>query len=93
MLKHIDLLLHIIDREDALNYNLYMSLITVGVLRGGPSNEYDVSLATGANVLKAIHEKLSASYTARDILIDKKGIWHLDGLPRKIEEILASICL
>ena len=29
-----------------------MDKITVGVLRGGPSSEYDVSLKTGAAVLK-----------------------------------------
>jgi len=68
-----------------------MSIKTVGVLRGGPSNEYDVSLATGANVLKALREKLCDSYHARDILIGKDGLWYMDGAQRKIEEILSSI--
>ncbi len=57
----------------------------VGVLRGGPSNEYDVSLATGANVLKALREKLSDKYAAYDVLIDKKGQWHVDGVAMKPE--------
>ncbi|MEK7209207.1 MAG: D-alanine--D-alanine ligase [Patescibacteria group bacterium] len=50
----------------------------VGVLRGGPGCEYEVSLRTGQAVLK----HLSADkYKARDILIDKAGQWHLGGLP------------
>ncbi|MES2314465.1 MAG: D-alanine--D-alanine ligase [Patescibacteria group bacterium] len=56
-------------------------LIRVGVLRGGPSSEYDISLQTGGNVLKSLREKLSDKYHAYDILIDKKGGWHIDGMP------------
>ncbi len=68
-----------------------MSKITVGVLRGGPSNEYEVSLATGTNILKALREKLRDLYHVRDILISKDGVWHMDGAPKKIEEVLANI--
>lgn len=68
-----------------------MTKIKVGVLRGGPSNEYEVSLATGANVLKAIREKLADKYVANDILIDKKGQWHIDGQPMKSEDVLKRI--
>ena len=63
-----------------------MSKTKVGVLRGGPSSEYEVSIATGANVLKALREKLSDKYIAHDILIDKKGDWHIDGLKVKPEK-------
>ncbi|MEK7584969.1 MAG: D-alanine--D-alanine ligase [Patescibacteria group bacterium] len=49
----------------------------VGVLRGGKSSEYEVSLRTGQTVLKHLPEP----YQAKDILIDKSGVWHLDGLP------------
>ena len=55
-------------------------LIRVGVLRGGPSSEYEISLQTGGNVLKCLREKFSDKYIARDILIDKKGNWHIDGM-------------
>lgn len=45
----------------------------VGVLRGGPSKEHEVSLLSGA----AIIENLSSDkYAVRDIYIDKKGEWH-----------------
>ncbi len=49
----------------------------VGVLRGGPGHEYEVSLQTGQSVLA----NLPSPYHGRDILIDKRGVWHLGGLP------------
>lgn len=50
----------------------------VGVVRGGPSSEYEVSLKTGGSVL----EHLPADkYHAHDILITRDGTWHLSGLP------------
>jgi D-alanine-D-alanine ligase len=54
-----------------------MSLVKVGVLRGGPSGEYEVSLKTGSSVL----HNLPAHYEPVDILIDRDGIWHLKGEP------------
>ena len=56
-------------------------LIRVGVLRGGPSSEYEVSLQTGGSVLRALREKFPDKYQAHDILIDKQGNWHIDGMP------------
>ncbi len=60
-------------------YNDFMSKLKtrVAVLRGGPSSEFDVSLQTGAGVLKNLPEH----YEAVDVFIDKKGIWHIGGLP------------
>ena len=58
--------------------------ISVAVLRGGPSSEYDVSLITGAAVLEHMPEK----YIAHDIFIDKKGVWHREGMPRTPEKAL-----
>jgi D-alanine-D-alanine ligase len=49
----------------------------VGVLRGGTSSEYTISLKSGAAILSALPEE---SYTTRDILIDKSGIWYLRGM-------------
>jgi D-alanine--D-alanine ligase len=57
-----------------------MSHIRVGVIRGGPSQEYEVSLKTGQHILNMLKvEPLSLTYTGVDILIDKSGIWHIDG--------------
>jgi len=49
-----------------------MPKIKVGVLRGGPSAEHEVSLLTGANVLKNLP---SDKYQGQDILISKEGKW------------------
>lgn len=56
-------------------------LIRVGVLRGGPSSEYEVSLKTGGAVLDALRANYPDVYHTRDILVDRDGVWHLDGLP------------
>lgn len=54
-----------------------MPKIRVGVLRGGPSSEYEVSLQSGATVLRNMPE----NYQPVDIFVDKKGFWHIQGLP------------
>lgn len=66
-------------------------MLRIGVLRGGPSSEYDVSLASGSAVLAALRERLAHLYKARDILIDKKGVWHLDGVAFPASEISRKI--
>lgn len=64
-----------------------MSLLTVGVLRGGPSSEYDISLKTGGEVLKHLPEK----YQARDIFISKDAVWHIHGAPRTPSQALRNV--
>jgi len=64
-----------------------MQKLRVAVLRGGPSSEYDVSLNTGAAVLKYLPEK----YLAHDILISRHGVWHRDGVERNPERALNHI--
>jgi D-alanine-D-alanine ligase len=49
-----------------------MTKIRVGVLRGGPSAEHEISLLTGANVLKNLPPE---KYRGFDVLISKKGKW------------------
>ena len=60
----------------------------VGVLRGGPSSEYEVSLKSGANVLAALDQN---KYEPIDIFIDKAGQWHLYGTPVLPERALRGI--
>ncbi len=55
-----------------------MHRIRVGVLRGGPSSEYEISLKTGATVLNNLPQE---KYNVRDIFIDKEGQWYMHGLP------------
>jgi D-alanine--D-alanine ligase len=50
----------------------------VGVLRGGPSAEYNESLQTGQSVLQNLSRE---KYEVKDILIDKNGKWHVRGFP------------
>ena len=59
-------------------YFPHMARIRVGVLRGGPSSEYDVSLKTGASVLEHLGED---KYQPIDMLVDKSGQWHVNGFP------------
>jgi len=59
----------------------------VGVLRGGTSSEYDLSLKTGAAILGALSED---RYETRDIFIDKQGMWHLRGMPSTPARALAQ---
>lgn len=60
----------------------------VGVLRGGPSREHDVSLKTGAAMLANLDSQL---YEARDIYIDKAGQWHDRGRTLPPERILRQL--
>ncbi len=64
------------------------SKIRVGVVRGGTSSEYPVSLKTGGSVIK----HLSASkYRVHDILITRDGKWHFDGVEKKPEQIMKHV--
>jgi D-alanine-D-alanine ligase len=60
--------------------------LRIGVLRGGPSSEYEVSLKTGAHVLTHLSE-----YNPIDIFISKDGIWHVGGIEKSPERILEHI--
>lgn len=64
-----------------------MARTRVGVLRGGPSSEYDVSLKTGGTVLA----NLPPQYEPLDILISKDGVWHYRGLTTTPEKILRQV--
>lgn len=67
-------------------------MIKVGVIRGGISGEYEVSLATGAQVLSHLRgDKMKNKYSAVDILIDKNGVWHLNGIPTSIAKLVNKV--
>ena len=65
-----------------------MARIIVGILRGGPSSEYDLSLKTGAALLNALPED---KYDTRDVFIDKTCTWHMRGMPADAARILSQI--
>lgn len=70
-----------------MGYTLHMQTV-VGVLRGGPSNEHEVSLKTGAAILANLPEE---HFIARDIYIDKSGQWHDRGRPVSPERVLRQL--
>ncbi len=66
-------------------------MIRVGVMRGGMSDEYEVSLRTGAQVLEAISRLPQDKYKALDMLVTRNGDWHLNGLPVTLEKLKESV--
>lgn len=63
-------------------------MIKVGVLRGGPSSEHEISLLSGGAVLSNLKED---RFQGVDIFIDKEGIWHVRGIPMSPEQALLGI--
>ncbi|MEW5907620.1 MAG: D-alanine--D-alanine ligase [Patescibacteria group bacterium] len=61
--------------------------IKVGILRGGPSNEHEVSLKTGENVIKYLPQK----YSVYDIILGKSGNWFFNKKISLPDKILRSI--
>lgn len=62
--------------------------IKVGILRGGLGHEYEVSLKTGASVIKNLP---SDKYQPVDILITRDGLWHISGRPVSPEEAIRRV--
>jgi len=60
----------------------------VGVIRGGPSREYEISLKTGAEILGFLSADI---YEVVDILIDKNGTWHIGGTPTNVSKIYGRV--
>lgn len=65
-----------------------MANVRVGVLRGGPSSEYDVSLKTGQAVINNLPEN---KYQPVDILITRDGTWHIAGAPVTVGEAAVQV--
>lgn len=65
-----------------------MARTIVGVLRGGTSSEYNLSLKTGAAMIAALPEE---HYEVRDILVDRKGYWHQRGIPVTAARALSQV--
>ncbi len=65
--------------------------MVVAVLRGGPSSEYEVSLKSGATVLRHLEQQpFAEKYQPLDILISRTGTWHRDGYERSPARALAG---
>ncbi|MCF7834101.1 MAG: hypothetical protein K9L98_01960 [Candidatus Pacebacteria bacterium] len=57
-----------------------MEKIRVGVIRGG-EHDYEDSLQKGGKLLSVLSDNLYDKWKPLDIFIDKKGVWHLYGIP------------
>jgi D-alanine-D-alanine ligase len=64
-----------------------MNGTVVGVLRGGPTSEHDVSLLSGHAIVANLPRD---RYTTRDIYIDKRRTWHERGKPVAPADILRT---
>lgn len=66
-------------------------LLRVGVLRGGPSAEAEVSLNSGSAVIQAINDNFSHKYQVHDIFVDRSGSWYLDGTPVSVSGLHSRV--
>jgi D-alanine-D-alanine ligase len=81
--------------ENKVRYNFVMAIFSphrtrVAVLRGGPSEEYDVSLETGKHILNLIRE-FPDKYEPHDIFISKNGEWHASGVVSDPHKVLKDM--
>ena len=60
----------------------------MAVLRGGPSREHEVSLKSGHTILSNLPKE---QFPARDIYIDKQGVWHERGIPTTPDRVLRGV--
>jgi len=69
-----------------------MSQIKVGILRGGASDEYDLSMQMGSRIIEMLKKPpYDREYQPVDILIDRRGIWHISGFPVLPEQALRQV--
>jgi len=65
-----------------------MKVSKVAVLRGGPSEEYNISMKTGAGVLAAL---APTDIATRDIIVTKDNQWLIDGFVKHPEHALYGV--
>lgn len=65
-----------------------MQRLRVGVVRGGPSSEYAVSLKTGENVLRNLN---ADRYQPIDILLTEDNEWFMNGSPTDLSQISTHV--
>jgi D-alanine-D-alanine ligase len=59
----------------------------IAILRGGPSSEYEVSLKTGRSII----DELEQDHHLVDIIVDKKGAWHVGGIEKTPHDSLKGV--
>jgi D-alanine-D-alanine ligase len=69
-----------------------MSRIRVGIIRGGSSIEYELSMRIGTRIIDMLRkEPYVKEYEPVDIRIDQSGVWHLGGFEVTPERALRHV--
>ena len=63
----------------------------IGILRGGEGNGYHHSLRKGGELISYISEHMSPNWKVSDILVDRQGVWHFNGIPVKPADLLSCV--
>ncbi len=63
----------------------------IGILRGGMGEGYTSSLKKGGEIISHITENLADKYKTIDILVDRDGVWHLNGVPVQPAEVMHKV--
>lgn len=63
----------------------------VGILRGGTGKHYASSLKEGGEIISHIFENLQDNFKVVDILIDKDYIWHVNGIPVNLGDLINKV--
>jgi len=66
-----------------------MQKYRIAILRGGPSDEHEVSLSSGKNIMRTF----SPHHSIIDIVIDKDSVWHISGIRVEPAHALKSVDL
>ncbi len=67
---------------------ILISMKRIGIIRGGISPQYDLSLKTGGAVAQALQD---AGFEAIDMLLDKEGVLHIKGVPADMQQAQMSV--
>lgn len=77
-------------RFACLCYNLNMQK-RIGILRGGAGKNYHSSITKGGKIISHFLENLSDKWKVFDILVDKEGTWHINGVPTQPAELMHRV--
>jgi D-alanine-D-alanine ligase len=60
----------------------------IGIIRGGISPEYFISLKSGGAIISALQD---SEFEVVDMLLDKDGVLHMKGIPTDLEKVSISV--
>mgnify|MGYP001612409943 CR=1 FL=1 len=63
----------------------------VGILRGGGEDDHLSSIEQSAILITQIIENLSDKYKIVDVLVDRNGVWHINGIQAKPADLMHRV--